>query len=245
MGYTVRQQHCLKAMGLVAWVHRESVKAEPPAAESSTAIENVSTSTSTGAQRSPESQNVGFPSDLTAQAQWLVTQPLVSFNYRGQSVLSAGMSSSALLVVCLEPVDAAADATDTDQLLPLSAEAGQLFDLMMRAIGVSRSALVQCVVSMNKTSADPSTTPAAEGASGSDNAKYVQSLLAAGPRAVLVLDPTDPAAAASEINHQRCVLPDSSTALWRVPHPQLLLQTPMLKRQAWESLKGLQNELNG
>ena len=146
----------------------------------------------------------------------------------------------------MSALDRAPDATDANPLSPLSTEAEQLLDLMMRAIGVSRSALRQCVVSIDDPADTGAGRPATESDDGSANVANadIKSLLTAGPRAVLLLDPTEQGAA-SEISQQRCVLPHSSVALWRVPHPQLMLHTPALKRQAWESLKGLQNELNG
>ena len=169
--------------------------------------------------------------DSVSLAEWLEKQPLVTFAHRGKSVSWIGSEQATLAVVCMheEGLHDMQAAT-----LPLPTDCAQLLDLMMRAIELPKNAIMQCVVN---SSADLST----DHQPGSQTLEKVVTPMI---RGILVLDirdnwPDTP------INTETSLMPVSSLPVWRIPHPQLLLTNPSLKRRAWETLKDLKRAYHG
>ncbi len=222
MAYSSRQLGCMSAMGLVAWTCKDvsesltdSILKNQP--------EHLALSTPTPTPTPIAASNAGVTdgSGLAALAQWLVEQPLLPLVYRGATVSYIGQDQSALLVVCLH--------SGTPQASALDPGSEQLFDLMMRAINMPRNAITQCAVA-----AKPFTP-----AGSTQSSIYLDAICTAHTRAILVLDP-DSADLYSPVEAEHGRMPTSSLPVWRLPHPDLLLQTPALKRRAWETLKALQ-----
>lgn len=242
MSFSPRQLHCLDAMGFVAWTNRSTGHAvvseqptaphtveELPIADAISAQPPVgsikSSTTTTGPASNNIVANAAMPSAINQLAQWLVRQPLAQLNYKGRQASYIGSDQAALLVVCVQAAESSS--------LPLSRESTQLFDLMMRAIEMPRTGFRQCALP----------TVASAHASDTSQTVYIDDIFTPQTRAVLVLDPND-ASASESSNAHTVLLPSSSLPLWRVPHPDLLLRVPALKRQAWEELKGLRRVLD-
>lgn len=257
MSFSARQLQCLQAMGLVAWTseqapvqlpanatlpdsHLLQVNTEPetpttqmPQSVAVTPIaERASAITASDAQGLPQAalavaEAATDQLSLDDLAHWLVTQPLVQFQHRGVSVNCLGPEQATLLVVCI----AQPSLHNASEQLPIDSEGSALFDLMMRSINLSRNHYRQCVVAAEQGE------QAQSGASGG-----VDTLCSAQTRAVLLLDPgiVEPV---SDAKGDHCLLPGLSLPLWRIPHPQQVLLTPLLKRRAWESLKNVQQAL--
>ncbi|MFK7996361.1 MAG: hypothetical protein AB8B87_19635 [Granulosicoccus sp.] len=222
MSYTARQLHCLEAMGLVAWVSGESPEVEQQLAPQ--APDNALRQAQGSPDRSTEPSGVAIPAAIDQLSQWLVRQPLTRLMYKGTQTSSIGSEQASLLVVCVH--------TQESSQLPLSRESAQLFDLMMRAIDVQRTGFRQCAMP----------TQLSTQVQDSKAILYLEDVVTPQCRVVLVLDPLwGPSAVAGEPG--KSVLPSSSVPFWRVPHPDLLLANPALKREAWEALKAMQQVL--
>lgn len=188
----------------------------------------TSTSSSSSA---PVPNAAAMPFDIDALAEWLVEQALVQFNHRGASVSFSGSEQASLLVVC---VHATMNLQDTASIQPLNAECTQLLKLMMRAIDLSMTEIRQCQVTA---------VGSVQSISNHDGSRdTIDGVCTPHTQSVLLLDPQY-----SESTHQSgsdaCLMPTSSLPLWRIPHPDCLLQYPALKRHAWESLKALKQAL--
>ena len=210
MAYSSRQLIGLKTMGLVAW-------------SSGRAQHLTSASIKVAASQS---------TDWVAH---LAVQTLESFLYRGMMVDCIGVDSAPLIVICStvdvfgEPVATLGNAGDQSAAnaaadKPMSAECMRLFDLMMRSIGVARNNVRLCEAS-HQTSAT--------------NVRNVAALITPQTKAVLLLDGSMATDGTSATSNDSARLPTSQLPVWRIPHPELLLSTPSLKRGAWESLKAL------
>lgn len=228
MSFTERQRHCLDAMGIVAWVSDDNSVADllpvPKMPDS-----DVGSVSDAAALRLPVRSstdetmtNIAMPSAIDELANWLVRQPLTMLTYKGRQANYIGSENAALVIVCLQ--------MEQSNQLPLSSECTQLFDLMMRAIDVPRTDFRQCSISTKPTNQDNAHDTAA--------GVYLEDIFTPHTRAVLVLDPYVKSESDMPQVHNT-QLPSTSLPLWRIPHPDLLLKTPTLKRQAWEALKGL------
>lgn len=195
-------------MGLVPWVLRE--QAITPVADSVIAKQFVD----------------AIPEEMTTLQEWLPHQHLSSFVSAGKLRQVMGPEDAALLVV-----------VDTDSAIeqqPLDGEAARLFDLMMRAINLTRHQLRLCRLAPVSTT----TTPNA------DNAQSLSDVCNGQTKAVLLLLQNWNAlahVAQSELHEGR--LGTVHLPFWRIPHPDVLLRQSTLKRQAWSSLQALQRAL--
>jgi hypothetical protein len=235
MSYTRRQQHCLKVMGLVAWTSKLNESEVSVCDEPKHGIHANLDSATRKADHSQAADSlqevlhvpVGVASvrgpDLAA---WLENQPLMPFSYRGSPLNVLGSEQASLVVVCMH--DAATEQSQAS--LPLSSECASLFDLMIRAIDLPRTAVRQCVVS--RTSALQQTS----------DWQSFDNLLSPHVRAILVLELLDIWENTS-VDSDAATLPGCALPMWRIPHPQILLDNPSLKRRAWESLKCLKKLL--
>ena len=227
VSFSERQQHCLEAMGIVPWVSRNPV----PEAALDRSLEPVLSTDDRVAELSEhvvDSSHListDLPSDLDALGLWLPEQPLASFRYKGAVHTVLGHPEASVLVVVHRH-------RQNDSELPLSGDAAQLFELMMRSINLGRSDVRQCAL--------------AESVGPSDRQQsVVQSVsdaCTAQIRAILLLLPleanNDPSADAHHCRSAQSQLP-----VWRISHPDILLQENQRKRQAWQAMKALQHYL--
>ena len=172
-----------------------------------------------------------MPDSIDAVAEWLVEQSLVRFNHRGASVSCSGSEQASLLVVCLH-----ADilSQDGQSVQPLNAQCTQLLNLMMRAINLPMTSVRQCLVNVGQSG---QSTPV-----HGSSPDTIDGICMPHTQGVLLLDPLyGERTRQSSADH--CLIPTSSLPLWRIAHPECLLQNPALKRRAWESLKALKHVL--
>lgn len=230
----------MQAMGLVAWTqHLDPVSAPLVSCGNAAAVptpEDSSTVSDGPAgiadnSSAPVFNAAAMPFDIDALAEWLVEQALVQFNHRGTSVSFSGSEQASLLVVC---VHTDMNSQDAASIQPLNAQCTQLLKLMLQAIDLSMTDIRQCLV----TAVD-----SVRSASDNDGSpETIDGLCTPHNKGVLLLDPLY-----SESTHQSgsdaCLIPTSSLPLWRIPHPDCLLQDPALKRHAWESLKAVKHAL--
>jgi len=197
-------------MGLVPWVSRlqpvvPEFLAVPAAPVASPALSPI----------------VSPPADLQALSRWLPHQPFAPFLSSGRTRHVIGPEDAALLVI----VETGPGTVQQ----PLEGDAARLFDLMMRAISVTRQKLrIGALASEPRLLEQPCLTD----------------LYNRQTKAVLVLlqswDASDDLAPATDDTVQ---LASPPCPLWRIPHPDVLLQRNQLKRQAWQSLQALQRVL--
>lgn len=171
-------------------------------------------------------------SGYASLAQRLRSQPLLTFTARGMQMSSLGPSSAALLIVN-------AVKNHSEENTPLGTQATELFDLMMRAIELSKSHYRLCAITEQYHDAPIAETTAS-----------ASSLCNSQTRAIVFLDPScepdkllDSAEDAAE-NIDYLPLESSSVPIWHLIHPELLLEKPQYKRQAWETLKQLKLSLD-
>ena len=242
MSYSARQQYCLNIMGLVAWSssHRAITPTTLTTAANATVEKKVA---ETGAEKNaePVSANAGptASNDCAALSQWLVEQPLVPFVYRGNSVNCIGSEQAMLLVVCLHKHEMDNEATP---VLPLSQDCASLLNQMIRAIEMPAATIRQCLIYSpgdNDTAAETASEEACAIAYGR-RGQGLEVVITPSVKAVLVLDIAEQW---EHANKDYALLPGSSLPVWRIPHPQILLNNTSLKRRAWENLKALKQAL--
>ena len=227
VSFSERQQRCLEAMGIVPWVSRNP---EPEAAVDR-ALEPVITTDDHMAESlgqiidSPHVAATFLPSDLQGLGLWLPRQPLANFGYKGAVHTVLGHPEASVLVVVQRHRQGVSE-------LPLSGDAAQLFELMMRSIDLGRSDVRQCALADNAGPSDSQQTVF----------QSVGDACTPQTRAILLLSwlevNNDPSADA-----HHCRLAQSQLPVWRISHPDLLLQENQRKRQAWQVMKALQHYL--
>lgn len=245
MSFTARQLHCMHAMGLVAWTRNRPVEQTPmhPVGDAGavqavtqgvTVDSDVASVAAPAGDSFPPSEAQGslasMPVNIESLTQWLAGQSLSMFSYRGANVTVVGPEQASLLVVCINRDMKLPVAPD---LQPLNAECAQLLKLMLHAINLSMTDIRQCLVSE---------AGLANSESGDSTPDTIKSVCTHHTRGVLLLDPgydDGICQAASDA----CLMPASSLPLWRIPHPDCLLENPALKRTAWENLKALKQSL--
>lgn len=216
-------------MGIVPWVAKQNSFAEQL---NDTGVETT-TSVTAVVQSSDETAQITVPPDsLDDLKLWLPQQPLRSMLGRIGPQPYSGVEDAPLLVVTQSDEQ---DAHDEPLRTPFTAESSQLFELMMRAIAMPIAKRKLCVLRGPGSSA--ASSHSVEGNGLFEQQLHVQT------RAVLLLvnrwDALD--GLATDQHHVR--LDHSALPLWRIPHPDLLIQRTALKRQAWLSLQALQSAL--
>jgi hypothetical protein len=112
---------------------------------------------------------------------------------------------------------------------PFNAESAQLFDLMMRSIKLTLGQRKLCCLSSDNDESDAS------------DAACVFQLCVPQTKAILLLVQDWNSLSAPVTDHFR--LDQPALPVWRIPHPDLLIELNQLKRQAWTSLQALQSVL--
>ncbi|MFK7853004.1 MAG: hypothetical protein AB8B79_02780 [Granulosicoccus sp.] len=214
VGFSERQLHCLEAMGIVPWVSRQGGSVAP-----ASTVQVPSTLSASN-----------LPDTMPELGLCLPDRLLANFGYKGAVHTTLGHPEAPVLVVVQRFKHNDKQESDTD--LPLTGDSAQLFELMMRSIGLNRSDVLQCALA-------DSLLP---GHDQSICESTVGRACTAHTRAVLVLMPMDDSNdIRADANH--CRLAESGLPTWRIAHPELLLQENWRKRQAWQVLKALQQHL--
>lgn len=248
MSFSARQQHCLEAMGIVPWVSKSEMpvadvvvpQSETPVATNKSAGVGVATvieSLTAEVVAEPAIAVPGpgpvaglgpMPEAIDDLRQWLPFQRVGLLSVRTQSQYFVGHLEAPLLVIA----DSVTPAGSVQAPLstPFNAEAAQLFDLMMRAINVTLGQRKMCYLSNETNTAD------------AIKAEQVQDLCVAQTKAVLLLTHDWNRLATPVADHFR--LDQPPLPVWRIPHPDVLLEFNQLKRQAWSSLQALQSVLS-
>lgn len=176
-----------------------------------------------------------MPSDPLEFAAWLATGPDVpGAGWDVARVLPQGPVGASLMVMALCP-----EMDDMAAAQPFAGRAGKLLDAMLAAIGLDRD---HCYVATLASTRPPGGRIDADHAPGLREL-FVQHLRVARPRRVLLVG-NDMAALAADtslagargrllyLNHD-----GTKVETVAIPHPELLLARPTLKRAAWDSLK--------
>jgi len=237
MLYTMRQLHCLKAMGLVPWVERHgltSVSASEHPVErvrdgselADVQATNLSDGGAPAQQKSAarvddiESRGASlvYPDDVNALATWLPQQALAEFDHRGTVKTGLGNADAPILVIMDQPALQAEEQ-------PLAQSDANLLDNMLQAISLSRRDIYLCSLV----------------ASAEANCTVLSELEHADCRAVLLF--VSALGAQEDAAAHRFAFGTAGFPAWRLPHPMLLQREPLRKRQAWNVLKALRTEL--
>ncbi len=149
----------------------------------------------------------------------LLDRPIAAFVRRGATVLETGGADARVLVVVERGPGTPPDGS------PLAGEAASLLQLMLRAIDLERTDVSLCL-------------PAPDGVSGPP----VRELAGGSRRTIVWLVHDVETNAVGEIAGDE-KLRSLGLAAWRLPHPELLLERPLLKREAWQALKGVRRRL--
>ncbi len=139
------------------------------------------------------------------------------------SGISIGHAQAPLLVIV--------ESDESPLTAPLSGDAAQLFEQMMRSIDITRSSVCQCCIASSITSDIP----------GQDTiASQVSIDRLAGIVLTHEIDDNEQASAHASLLQ----LPGrNALPMWRIPHPDILLMHPLRKRQAWQALKAVRQIL--
>lgn len=243
MAYSSRQMQCMNAMGLVAWTSKRATNSEPhiksaehSQAESSHEAAKLSANESIEPASSPIPAKANELGTLTSSAatkselpDWisqLANGALVEFSHRGKMVSCTGNDNANLIVFCDHELTNANTGEATT--MPLSNQCMQLFDLMMRSIGLARNNVRMGLV------ATPDSVP---------DSPSPASIVLPQCQAVLLLDGSTDSRSEMATQPDNGRMPQSQLPVWRIAHPQLLLDNPLLKRRAWNNLKAVKRAL--
>ena len=161
------------------------------------------------------------------------------FERRGRHTAETRPGEGRVLVL-VEPAPGEADPSGA----PLGGEPASLFLLMLRSIGLGVEDVSLCALEPAGTESGPDPVPVADGEGAEVPAPAVRELLGGARRTALWLvhdaggaGPVDPAGDAP--------LRALGAGVFRVPHPALLLERPLVKREAWAALKAARRRLAG
>lgn len=236
MGFSARQQQCLEAMGVVPWVTKsahqlpettsvlsdsavtanEPVKVQVPATDGSFGAQDKAACDVSACTSMPES--------VEQLSLWLPSQPVKLLTVRSEQRSFVGQAEAPLLIIADSTHSAGSAEVPATQAFDM--KAAQLFDLMMRAINVPLQQRKLCCLSDTIETA------------GTTQGARVADLCIAQTQALLLLVQDWNSLTTPVMDHFR--LDQPSLPVWRIPHPNTLLEFNQLKRQAWKSLQALQ-----
>lgn len=180
------------------------------------------------------------PQSLDSFLNWLATDPTQpERRWPGAPILPTGGEAAALMVVTDLP-----DPADMAMGQLLADRAGALFDAMLRAIGLDRSAIH--LASLFTARPPGGMVEAADLSAVADRMRAhvalarPRRLLLLGDRTIRALLPTDAAATRDglrDFNHEGGIVPAVATF-----HPRLLLTQPAAKAECWRTLQSLIEE---
>jgi len=212
-------------MGIVPWVSKSEKLRPMPLQDPSPGSEPTLNLTP-----APEQiQRPGLmPQAVGELKQWLPSQAVGLLSVRSMPLSFVGQAEAPLLVV-VESTKSA-DLPQSPPTSPFKAESAQLFDLMMRSINITLGQRKLCYLSSETE------------LMGAENSDNVMDLCVPQTRAVLLLVQDWNSLTVPVVDHFRMDQPP--LPVWRIPHPDLLLEFNQLKRQAWVSLQALQSVLS-
>lgn len=211
-------------MGIVPWISKSSNLQDVQIASPVSHIDVVESVAAAEVSLTP------MPHSLEELKIWLPSQPVRTMLGRAGPQFFGGVEDAPLLVV----VDGAENDVDPEPMRsPFNAESAQLFELMMRAIVMPVAKRKQCVLHSEASYAQTS----------HGVAESVAQQLHVHTRAVLLLVKRWDSVETEPAEQHSIRLDQSALPLWRIPHPDLLIQRNELKRQAWLSLQALQSAL--
>ena len=246
MRVSARQQHCLQAMGIVPWVSRYAVAIEQAeevvddaevagVAEVVAVAEVAEVAQLTDAAEVADVAAIATRSDLQSSApppesadklgEWVSSRALVPIHYRGSEFPVLGAAAASVLVIVQQTGSQRATAA-------LEGDSARLFALMLRSIQLTARDTRQCIVATEPL-ANPDISVA--GVACTPQTRAV----------LLLMDPWPYDIADIDADGHAGRLPGVELPLWRIAHPQLLLEQPLLKRQSWQVLKSVQSVLTG
>lgn len=211
-----------------------------PPVERGMPLATVAIQRSVAAPVAPQSAEAPLPADLAAFDAWLAdAADLPGADWSARRILPAGPAAAPLMLLADVPEPADIEA---GQLF--SGKQGQLVDAMLAAIGLSRA---QCRIgSVALTRPVGGRIDGAAAPRLSALARHHVALAA--PRALLLLGQQSAQLVAQsaipatpdkqDLNHNGV-----TTAAFAIHHPRLLLERPLLKRPAWETLKHIRESL--
>ncbi|MGW8203271.1 uracil-DNA glycosylase family protein [Sphingomonas bisphenolicum] len=180
------------------------------------------------------------PRTLESFLDWLANDPSQpERRWAGTRIAPVGKTPAALMVVTDLP-----DAADIAEGRLLADRAGQLFDAMLRAIGLDRDAIH--LASLFTARPPGGMVEASDLALAADRMRthvalaLPRRLLLLGDRTIRALMPTDGAASPDSLrqfNHDGGIVPAVATF-----HPRLLLTQPTAKAECWRALQSLIEE---
>ena len=180
------------------------------------------------------------PRTLESFLAWLATDPSQpERRWVGAQIAPVGKAQATLMVVTDLP-----DPADLNEGRLLADRAGLLFDAMLRAIGLDRSAIH--LASLFTARPPGGMVEAADLAHAADRMRthvalaQPRRLLLLGDRTIRALMPTDgesPASSLRQFNHDGGIVPAVATF-----HPRLLLTQPTAKAECWRTLQSLIEE---
>lgn len=181
-----------------------------------------------------------LPADLAAFDAWLADSAnLPGADWSARRLLPTGPASAPLMLLTDVP-----DPADIDAGALFSGKQGQLVDAMLAAIGLTRAACRIGSVALTRPVGGRIDGAAATRLSAIARHHIglaaPQALLLLGQQsAQLVAETAIPASPDQrDLNHNGV-----TTASFAIHHPRLLLERPLLKRPAWETLKRIRERL--
>ncbi len=163
------------------------------------------------------------PESAARLGEWVLSRALVPIHYRGSEFPVLGAAEASVLVIVEQAGSQPATAA-------LEGDSARLFELMLRSIRLTARDTRQCIVST-----EPAVRPDI-GVAGAACTPQTRAVL-------LLMDPWPFDVTDTDVEQHIGRLPGSELPLWRMAHPQLLLEQPLLKRQSWQVLKSLQSVL--
>ena len=181
------------------------------------------------------------PTSAPAPRAAAATPPLsarraAAFERRGIRVVETNPGSGTVLVAVER------GAGTRPGLPPLEGEPAELFALMLRSIGLGRTDVSLCALDGPEPGTEQDGTPANAGATGETAGPALRELLG-GPRRTVLLLVHDAGEAGPVDVDGDAALRALGVAAFRVPHPTLLLERPVAKREAWAALKAVRRRL--
>lgn len=206
-------------MGIVPWVSRHAVEVAEVADVAEVALSEPALNNEVAA-RPPEA--------VAELGQWVSSRALVPIHFRGSEFPVLGAAEASVLVIVEQAGSQPATAA-------LEGDSARLFALMLRSIQLTARNTRQCIVST-----EPVTHPdiSVTGVACTPQTRAVLLLMNPWPFDTTDID-VERHSGRLQVRPQGLELP-----LWRIAHPQLLLEQPLLKRQSWQVLKSLQSILS-
>lgn len=226
MPYTQNQIRCLSSMGIVPWIERSNVLPEADVlagAEGGSSFDVDALQKSVVHAEAQIDAPTAQPGVQAAPDDFMQT-PLVEIPFRGQYCSQLGKADAPLLIL-VEAV------SSQQKQYPFEPTDAKLFDDMLRSIAWRRQDVCLAVL---PSSQQTDLVPVEGGPCVADLCKPHRD-------AVLLFRHSMP----ETLNTDELLVPmeRASMLAWQLPHPALLQESPLRKRQAWNVLKAARARL--